>query len=75
MNASDSGEETENSSWFLKGRTITASWNSIVNYVEVESMHKQEHVWWNSVIMTGKRKKVALLTMCRRVDGNSVGVN
>ena len=43
INTFDSGEEIDNSIWFLKVRTVTKLWNSIVNYVEVDSTCKQEH--------------------------------
>ena len=43
INNSDSGEEVEDSSWFLKGGTLTALWNSIVNYVDADCMKKR--IW------------------------------
>ena len=39
---SDSGEEIEDRSWFLKGGAVAALWSSIVNYFEVYCMHKQK---------------------------------
>ena len=75
INTSDSGEEIDDSVWFLKGGNVTALWSSIVNYVEVDCMCKQEHGWWNAVIMTGNRKRVALITVCTIVDTKAICVN
>ena len=43
INTSYSGEEIDDSSWFLKGRTVIALRSSIVNYVEVDCMREQEY--------------------------------
>ena len=75
INTSDSGKEVEDCSWFLKGRTVTSFWSSIVTYVEVDFMHKQEYGWWNAAIMTGNIKSVALITVHRIVDAQTSGVN
>ena len=40
INNSDSGEEVEDDSCFLKGVTLTALWSSFVNYVDIECMHE-----------------------------------
>ena len=50
-------------------------WSSVVNYVEVDCMHKQEHGYCNTVVMTGNRKRVALTTVHRIVDAHGRGLN
>ena len=75
IKTSFSGEEIENSSCFLKGGIMTLLWNRIVNHVEVNNIHEKECRWQNAVIMIGNLNNVALITVCRIVDGNSVGVN
>ena len=75
LNTSDSREEVEDIRWFLKRGTETALWNSIENCVEVDCMHKQENRWQNAVILTGNRKRVALMTVCRTVDSQASGLN
>ena len=42
-NTSDSGEEADNTRWFLKGDKSTSLWSSTVNHVEVDCTHDQEH--------------------------------
>ena len=43
INISDSGEEFEKDIFFLKEGTLTGLWSSIVNYLDIEYMHEQEH--------------------------------
>ena len=45
MRASDSGEEVEHGKRFLKGGTLTALWNTVVNYADTENMYEQKHGW------------------------------
>ena len=75
VNTSDSGEKVETGSFFLKGGTFTALWSTIANYVDRECMFEQKHGWWNSVMLKGNRKTIALITTCRLVDSETRGVN
>ena len=43
INNSDSREEADVSSCFLKEGTLTALCSSIVNYADTDCMHQQEH--------------------------------
>ena len=53
---SDSGKEFEKGSCFLKGGAFAVLWNIIVNHVNSECMHDQEHGWCNTVILKVNRK-------------------
>ena len=75
INNSDSGEEVEDESCFIKGGTLTALWSSIGCYAETCWTCKQEHGWWNVVVMKGNRKRVELMNMRRMSDSKSSGIN
>ena len=46
-----------------------------MNYVDIDCMRKQEHGWWNAVIMRGNKKRVALINVHRIVDSAYSGIN
>ena len=75
LNISDSGEEVIDGRWVLKGGIATALWSNIANHVEVEFMREEANVWWNAVMLTGRIKKVALITAHRMVDSHASGIN
>ena len=68
LNASNSGEEVVDGMWGLKGGIATALWSTVAKHVQVERTCDEENGWLNVVMLTGRRKKVALMTACRMVD-------
>ena len=75
INTSDSKEKLNGSKYFLKGGTFTALWNDVVNYAKVDQCVKNEHGWWNGVVLEGNSKILAIITVYRIVDANTKSVN
>ena len=51
LNAFDSKETLDKNKSFLKGGTITAVWNDVVNCIKLEEYTENKDSWWNIEIL------------------------
>ena len=70
MNASDSVETLDNIESFLKGGTMTAVLNDVINCTKLEKCVENKNGWWNTVKVESKGKLLAIKTVHRIVDAN-----
>ena len=55
LNTSNSDEVVKYDKSFLKGVNFLSLQNAVVNYAEIETIHEQNHGWWNSVTLKGNQ--------------------
>ena len=75
LNTSDSKETLDRNKSFLKGGTMTAIWNDVVNYIKIEECTENKNGWWNTVMLESNGKRLAIITLHRIVDANTASVN
>ena len=75
FNTSDSREALDQGKTFLKGGSFTALWGDVRNYVKLEERHEHHHGWWNTMVLEGNKKRIAIITMHRLVDNDTKSIN
>ena len=75
LNTSDSKETLDGNKSFLKGGTMTAIWNDVVNCIKIEECTENKNGWWNTVMLESNGKRLAIITLYRIVDANTASVN
>ena len=75
LSTSNSRETLDKNKSFLKGDTMIAAWQDVVNFMKLEECAENNNGWWNTAMLEINRKRLAIITVDRIVDANAKSIN